>query len=122
MPTFHHFQLGDLKCTALSDMSSDLSLLDLFTKVPQDELKSKLAELNMTADWVRQGSVLLIDNGSKKILIDTGLPNGQLVANLEAAGVTPADIDAIFITILISHFLPMRFKMLPQGRFTILGA
>ena len=53
-------------------------------------------------------TALMVNTGSKLILIDTGSAGqitdtaGFMNANLEAAGVKPADID----TILISHFHP----------------
>jgi glyoxylase-like metal-dependent hydrolase (beta-lactamase superfamily II) len=65
------FNVGDFNCLALCD-----------------------------ADWV---NVLLIDTGQQRVLVDAGCgftmaPPGQLIERLQAAGLSPADIDVVVLS------------------------
>ena len=101
MTQFHPFQLGQLNCISLSDMSGEWHLPDLFGRVPVPELEKLLDQVGLDLTWPRQGTALLVDTGTHKVLIDSGLPSargGQLVESLAAAGITPDQIDALFVT------------------------
>jgi glyoxylase-like metal-dependent hydrolase (beta-lactamase superfamily II) len=65
------FRVGDFNCLALRD-----------------------------ADWL---NVLLIDTGQQQVLVDTGCgytmsPPGLLIERMEAAGVSPTDIDVVILS------------------------
>ena len=101
MALFHTFKLGEFDCTTLVDMSGEWDVWTLFPAMPRDETQALLDKLSLSPTWVRHGTVLLVDTGTQKVLIDTGLPSargGQLITSLAAAGLTPRDIDTIFLT------------------------
>ena len=101
MALFHTFKLGTFNCTTLVDMSGEWDLWTLFPDMPKDEMQALLDQLGLPATWVRHGTVLLVDTGTQKVLIDTGLPSargGQLLESLASAGLSPSDIDTIFLT------------------------
>jgi glyoxylase-like metal-dependent hydrolase (beta-lactamase superfamily II) len=109
-PGAYTFKLGDYRIVALYDGTWDVPVGDGFirnaTAAAVDRalaaafLPPRILPVSFTA--------LLVDTGTKLILIDTGTA-GQLTdsagfmnANLAAVGIAPAQID----TILISHFHP----------------
>lgn len=101
MTNFHHFQLGKFRCTTLSDSATTWDVWSIFADVPRDRVAAALAEGGHQPAWVRQGNVLLVDTGSQKVLIDTGLPaarGGQLLESLKAAGVAATEVDIVAIT------------------------
>lgn len=97
----YSFKLGQYNCTSLVDMTGNRNVWETFPDVPKFALQASLDELNMSADWVRHGNVLLIETGQEKILIDAGLSseaNGLLVENLATINISPDEIDIILIT------------------------
>lgn len=99
--TFHHFQMGQLRCTALVDATAEWNLWEIFPEIPREELAAALDEAGFSPDWVRDIIVLLVDTGQQKVLIDTGLPaarQGKLLESLAAAEIATADIDIVVIT------------------------
>ncbi|MEM7332988.1 MAG: MBL fold metallo-hydrolase [Chloroflexota bacterium] len=101
MKQIHHFKIGNYQCTSLLDMVGERDVWQTFPNVPQDQLQAALDEVDMSADWIRHGNVLLIDTGEKKVLIDSGLSTdagGLLVSNLAEMGLSPSDIDMILVT------------------------
>ena len=80
---FSH-DIGDIKCTVFSD--------------------GTLTTQELGNEEVHGLNCLFIDSGGHKILIDTGCGDGfqvtagQLVQNLEAAGISCSDIDRIILT------------------------
>ena len=80
---FSH-DIGDIKCTVFSD--------------------GTLTTQELGNEEVHGLNCLFIDSGGHKILIDTGCGDGfqstagQLVQNLEAAGISRSDIDRIILT------------------------
>ena len=101
MTKFHDFQLGNFRCTTLSDSATEWDVWSIFADVPREEIAAALAEGDYSPEWVRQGNLLLVDTGEQKILIDTGLPparGGRLLDSLQSAGVVAEDIDVVVIT------------------------
>jgi glyoxylase-like metal-dependent hydrolase (beta-lactamase superfamily II) len=109
-PGYYRFQLGDAQVTVLHDGERSFPMPAQFvTNVPHDQ-----ALLAASAAYMPPGDVTvpfnptLINTGGKLVLIDTGNgPSagagvGQLFANLQAAGVTPEQIDVV----LLSHLHP----------------
>lgn len=109
-PGAYRYKLGDYQLTALYDgtwyLPMDAKFMRNASAAAVDAalaaafLPPRVLPVTFTA--------LLVNTGSRLILIDTGTAGqitdtaGVLLDNLQAAGVTPADID----TILISHFHP----------------
>jgi glyoxylase-like metal-dependent hydrolase (beta-lactamase superfamily II) len=109
-PGAYRYKLGDYQLTALYDgtwylpmdakfmRNADAATVD--AALAAAFLPPRVLPVTFTA--------LMINTGSRLILIDTGTAGqitdsaGVMLDNLQAAGVTPAEID----TILISHFHP----------------
>src|SRR5262249_27028615 len=110
-PGFYRYRLGEFEITQINDGQLTFPLEDGFvTNVSKDEALAAAEAAYMTP----KGSITLpfnpmvINNGSKTILIDTGYgtdfspTTGHLAKNLAAAGFGAKDIDAI----IISHLHP----------------
>jgi glyoxylase-like metal-dependent hydrolase (beta-lactamase superfamily II) len=109
-PAFYRIKLGDMQLTLLHDGARTFPMPDTFVRnVPRADASAAAA-----AAFMPDGKVtvpfnpVLVNTGSKLVLIDTGngpAPDGavgQLFANLAAAGVKPDEIDLV----LISHLHP----------------
>jgi glyoxylase-like metal-dependent hydrolase (beta-lactamase superfamily II) len=110
-PGFYRYRLGEFEITQINDGQLTFPLEDGFvTNVSKDEALAAAEAAYMTP----KGSITLpfnpmvINTGSKTILIDTGYgpdfspTTGHLTKNLAAAGFGAKDIDAI----IISHLHP----------------
>jgi glyoxylase-like metal-dependent hydrolase (beta-lactamase superfamily II) len=106
----YRFKLGAYQLTALYDGLWPVKIEDsLIRNASNTEVDASLAAAFLPPGVLQVNfTALLINTGSKLVLIDTGTAGqivdsaGTLLANLAAAGVKPAAID----TILISHFHP----------------
>jgi glyoxylase-like metal-dependent hydrolase (beta-lactamase superfamily II) len=107
---FYRFNIGDFEVTALHDGEVNREITTaLVPNVPLDDvIKAMQAQFIPTKPGTSQFNTMVVNTGSKLVLIDAGFANngapttGQMAANLTAAGINPAQID----TILISHFHP----------------
>ncbi len=111
VPGFYRYKVGDYELTQLSDGAATFPMPEHFITNRSKERAIQEAErlyLAPAGKITVPFSPVLINTGSKLILIDTGYgPNigpfvGHLPANLRAAGVTPEQID----TVIISHVHP----------------
>ena len=103
-PAYKTFQVGKLEVTSLLDKNNALPNdgkvlgVDVGPKAVADVLKSAGAETDKIELSV---DALLIKDGKKNILIDTGLGpsvQGALIQSLEKAGHTPEQITDVLIT------------------------
>lgn len=110
-PGFYRYKLGDYELTQVTDGAATFNMPDGFVaNVPKDKALAEAARNFLApAGQIRVPfSPVVINTGSKLVLIDTGYgPNigpvvGHLPANLAAAGITPEMID----TVVISHIHP----------------
>jgi glyoxylase-like metal-dependent hydrolase (beta-lactamase superfamily II) len=109
-PGAYRYKLGDYQLTALYDGTWFLPIDDKFIRnAPAAEVNAALARAFLPPSVLPiTFTALLVNTGSKLILIDTGTAGqitdtaGVMLGNLLVAGATPADID----TIIISHFHP----------------
>jgi glyoxylase-like metal-dependent hydrolase (beta-lactamase superfamily II) len=119
-PGFYRMMLGNFEITALSDGTHPFPDEVLTTPKPGttggNNDRAKLLDIDpehanalLHAAYLTiptEGSInaFLINTGSKLILIDTGAGTlygsccGHLIANLEAAGYRPDEVDEIFLT------------------------
>ncbi|MFG1400050.1 MBL fold metallo-hydrolase [Roseixanthobacter pseudopolyaromaticivorans] len=107
VPSAYRYKVGSFEVTAVSDGARTGPLSDTFVRnQPRDAVNAALKDAFLAQDQITiPFTALLVNTGSKLILIDTGNGPaqgtvGQLQANLKAAGVDPKSID----TVVISHF------------------
>jgi glyoxylase-like metal-dependent hydrolase (beta-lactamase superfamily II) len=102
VPGVFHRRVGDIVVTAVSDGFLDGSL-DVLRNIGQDEARQILTD-NFRPARRTAVNTFLIYSAGRLALVDTGSGNylqptaGKLLANLRAAGVDPADIDAVLLT------------------------
>jgi glyoxylase-like metal-dependent hydrolase (beta-lactamase superfamily II) len=109
-PGFYRFRLGSFELTAVYDGFWNRPIDDKFVRnAPYADVKRALADAFMPPDTLSMPiTPLLINTGSKRVLIDTGSGGqlaataGTLVAMLAAAGFESNAIDAV----AISNFHP----------------
>ncbi len=86
-----------MKLTWIQDNAQEHKMpLKLFGELPQPLIDS----LGIADGIPSSMSAFLLETGGKRILFDTGMgsPDSRLVSGLAAAGVSPADIDYIYLT------------------------
>jgi glyoxylase-like metal-dependent hydrolase (beta-lactamase superfamily II) len=109
-PGFFRFKIGDFEVTALHDgsVAGDFDPKRIPNAKPEDVLKLMESQYISTKPVFNQFNCMVVNTGSKLVLIDSGFNNngapttGRLAGNLTAAGIDPKAID----TVLISHFHP----------------
>ncbi len=109
-PGAYRYKLGDYQLTALYDGTWYLPIGKGFVRNASERAVNKALAIAFLPPDILPVSftALLVNTGSKLILIDTGTAGqitdtaGFMGDNLAAAGVKPDDID----TIVISHFHP----------------
>jgi len=95
--------LGAFEVTALSDGTADLPFTQLLN-APKANIEKALTKSFLKDPVESSFNGFLINTGSKLVLIDTGAGKlfgptlGRLVANLQAAGYQPEQVDEIYIT------------------------
>jgi glyoxylase-like metal-dependent hydrolase (beta-lactamase superfamily II) len=107
-PGFYRYKVGDFEVTTFNDGYVKVPKLDSFViNQPLEAIQKTVEEAFIPKDDVRVPfNPLLVNTGSKLVLFDTGFGDvgaptqGQLLANMAAAGVDPKAID----TVIISHF------------------
>jgi glyoxylase-like metal-dependent hydrolase (beta-lactamase superfamily II) len=103
-PGFYRMMVGDFEVTALSDGTSALPVGTLLRNVSAAELKRQLAAAYLKDPVETSFNAFLVNTGSKLVLIDTGAGtlmgprNGRLLANLQAAGYQPEQVDEVYLT------------------------
>lgn len=109
-PGVYRYKLGDLQLTALYDGTWYLPIDDKFVRNANGAaVNAALAAAFLPPSVLPiTFTALLVNNGGKLTLIDTGTAGqitdtaGVMLDNLTVAGIKPGDID----TIVISHFHP----------------
>ena len=111
-PGWYRYKVGGIEVTVVTDGARSFPLPDTFvTNSNKDEVNAALAAAYMEKDKMTiVFNPIVVNTGSKLILIDTGYgeaeharskgATGQLQANLAAAGIEAKAIDAV----VISHF------------------
>ncbi len=95
----HKFKLGKYTCSVLHEGSMSIPIYKEF-----EESKKQAVLAAFKAEGHKEETVeisfnyLLLDDGKRKILIDTGKGSSQFIASLRAAGYYPEEIDYIIIT------------------------
>lgn len=95
------FSLGDMKVTTLLDASAARDgAKGMFGSAASDEEFAKVSEENfISVDKIQfYFTPTLVETGSQRVLFDTGLGQGGIVAALAEAGVSPDEIDVVVLT------------------------
>jgi glyoxylase-like metal-dependent hydrolase (beta-lactamase superfamily II) len=112
VPGWYRYKVGDFEITVVTDGVARFKIPDSFVlNVKREDVNAALAALYLDQDiFVTPYNPIVVNTGSKLVLIDTGLgeagfnaskgANGQLLTNLAAAGIDPNAIDAV----IISHY------------------
>jgi glyoxylase-like metal-dependent hydrolase (beta-lactamase superfamily II) len=101
-PGVYHRRVGDIVVTAISDGYLDGSL-DVLRNIAPEEARQILADSFRPARRTAVNAFLVYSAG-RLALIETGSGNyllptaGKVLANVKAAGVDPADIEAVLLT------------------------
>lgn len=101
----HRFKVGEAQITVLSDGNLNIPVAGLGVNADRAEVQKFLTDhaLSATNNYAHTNHVL-VEMGDIKLLVDVGSGErfqksaGRLVANMEAAGVDPAEITHVFIT------------------------
>jgi glyoxylase-like metal-dependent hydrolase (beta-lactamase superfamily II) len=103
--TAYPFKLGSMNAIAISDGSETVPIESVVKDVPGDLLRQALLEAGRSpTEAVVYFNCLYLQNGSHKILVDAGWGSGTqrrdgaLLAQLQAEGIAPEDIDTIILT------------------------
>jgi glyoxylase-like metal-dependent hydrolase (beta-lactamase superfamily II) len=101
-PGWYRMMLGDFEVTSLSDGTFPMDVAQLLTNVTPKQLDEDLSRSFLTNPVEESVNGFLINTGTKLVLIDTGAGTffgiGKLVANLEASGYRPEQVDEVYIT------------------------
>ena len=103
-PGWYRMMLGDIEVTSLNDGTFPMDLAKLLTNITPKQLDEDLSRSFLTNPVEASVNGFLINTGTKLVLIDTGAGTffgptvGKLVANLEASGYRPEQVDEIYIT------------------------
>jgi glyoxylase-like metal-dependent hydrolase (beta-lactamase superfamily II) len=98
------FEVGAIRCIAVSDGEALYEADDYVANAPSDEVAAALAKHGHVPDAIPSPySGLVVDTGTTRILIDTGAGDltprvGHLGENLRLAGIAPDSIDVVVIT------------------------
>jgi len=111
-PSFYRYHVGTHQITVISDGVTSVPRPDNYVvNAPKDEVGKVFVENHLPPDKaIHSYNPMVINTGSKLIVVDTGLGPaqfeqskgtlGQFQANLAAAGIDRNNVD----TVIISHF------------------
>lgn len=110
----YRFKLEDFQCIAVSDGTHAYApptfpppAIFLFANAPKERLEQVLREHDLQPEqwleWTSPYICLVVNTGKHRVLVDTGAgglapSTGKLLRNLQAAGITPEDIDTVILT------------------------
>lgn len=108
VPGFFRFNIGDFEVTALHDgqVNYEINAARFPNAAVEDVVKLMDSQYMPTKPANSPFNTLVVNTGSKLVLIDCGFANngapttGRMAENMVAAGIDPKNID----TVLISHF------------------
>lgn len=94
----YEFKVGNLKCTCLKDADVDYPLENFFKNVPKEKVEEVLKQKGWPTERIFTPLThLVVDTGSHRILLDTGIGR-NLVNVMKKAGIEPESINTVLIT------------------------
>jgi glyoxylase-like metal-dependent hydrolase (beta-lactamase superfamily II) len=111
-PGWYRYKVGSFEITVVTDGVNRFKLPDnIVVNAKREDVNAALAALHMEQDvFVTPYNPIVVNTGSKLVVIDTGLgeaafnaskgANGQFLTNLAAAGIDANAVDAV----IISHY------------------
>ncbi|MCA1248427.1 MBL fold metallo-hydrolase [Massilia sp. MS-15] len=102
-PGWSRMMLGQFEVTPLSDGTVDLPVDQLLAQ-EAGKTRATLARAHLKPMLETSDNAYLVNTGSKLVLIDAGAGSffgptlGKLVANMQAAGYSPEQVDEIYLT------------------------
>ena len=101
-PGYYRFMLGDFQVTALSDGTGRLPADKLLQGMKPATIDRILAAHFESSPVTTSVNAFLVNTGQRLVLIDTGngagASPGRVLANLEASGYRPDQVDDVLIT------------------------
>jgi glyoxylase-like metal-dependent hydrolase (beta-lactamase superfamily II) len=105
---WYRFRIGDFECTTVWDGYIHHSYDGIFPNADPDEMLTLKQAYRLPLDHIPMDlNPVVVNTGDKLYLIDAGMGQtvdwfgpkmGRLLENLKAAGIDPADIDAVLMT------------------------
>jgi glyoxylase-like metal-dependent hydrolase (beta-lactamase superfamily II) len=93
------FTLGAFECLVFNDYRQEYSYDTLASNLSAEQLAQVLASQGIQGTQTTMDyNVLLVKTGKHTILVDSGIRDGALPKQLQAAGIAPGDIDLIYLT------------------------
>lgn len=103
-PGYYRLKLGDYEITALSDGTVALPMAKIYEGIEEKDAETYLAGYFQKNPTETSVNAFLVNTGARLVLIDAGTGDlmgpslGRLVANIEAAGYKPGEIDDVILT------------------------
>jgi glyoxylase-like metal-dependent hydrolase (beta-lactamase superfamily II) len=95
----YRFTLGAFECLVFNDYRQEYDYDTLANNLSAEQLARTLASQGIQGDQTTLDyNVLLVKTGKHSILVDSGIRDGALPKQLQAAGIAPGDIDLIYLT------------------------
>jgi glyoxylase-like metal-dependent hydrolase (beta-lactamase superfamily II) len=93
------FTLGAFECLVFNDYRQEYSYDTLANNLSAEQLARTLASQGIQGTQTTMDyNVLLVKTGEHTVLVDSGIRDGALQKQLQAAGIAPGDIDLMYLT------------------------
>ena len=95
----HRFNIGVFECTVIDADTQSWPSEAILGTVPEDFRRQALQAAGYSPEKLELGyNYMLIETGERRVLIDSGSGNDNLLQNMRMAGVEPGEIDTLVIT------------------------
>jgi glyoxylase-like metal-dependent hydrolase (beta-lactamase superfamily II) len=101
---FYRFAVGQFECVSLLDGYHDYPIQNMYANVSRQQVEVALRQRNLPLEIVTTPyTYLYVNTGQHRILVDMGAGDlapttGRLVQSMQAAGISPTEINSVIIT------------------------